>query len=99
VKDAQEEVVKIFEYLVITNKTALQPYFREVPFLPDEKPLANIRKALQNEAHRNWRDSIEQLLLSLKHESLDVRVLAIQKLLAILVTHKVHLQHHYNKLS
>jgi hypothetical protein len=89
VKDVQEDVVRIFEYLIISNRETTHPYFKEIPFLRDEPALANIRKVLQDDTHRLWRDHMEQLLLILQHESLDVRLLALERLQGILVAHKV----------
>lgn len=85
VSTATQEVVHIFEYLIIENKAALHPHFNKILFLPDLPPLARVRRELENYQSKDWKEQLAQLLKEgINHESLDVQLLALDKLQKIL---------------
>ncbi len=78
------QVVRILDYLIVENHSHLQPYLHEVPLLPDVPALCHIRKLLEDQAARDWKVQIEQLISGAQHESADVRLLALDRLLGVL---------------
>ncbi|ELR24297.1 uncharacterized protein ACA1_170660 [Acanthamoeba castellanii str. Neff] len=85
VASATPQVIRIFEYLIIDNKAALQPHFHKILFLPDLPPLARVRRELEDQQSKDFKDQLEQLLAEgINHESLDVQLLAVDKLQKVL---------------
>jgi hypothetical protein len=94
VSSATPQVIRIFEYLIIDNKTALQPHFHKILFLPDLPPLARVRRELEDQQSKDFKDQLEQLLSEgINHESLDVQLLAVDKLQKVLAECRYAVMH------
>ena len=81
---APEEVVRIYEYLFLENKSALKSHFSEVISLPDIPQLKRVREAIAAEKTADkpsWQQQVEGLYTyGLRHENHAVRSTALDKL-------------------
>ncbi|KAH9492123.1 hypothetical protein Btru_027012 [Bulinus truncatus] len=84
-----EQVVEIFNYIIVENRAALADHFHEIYFLPDIPELADANAVLKHlgESSASKNDLKSILAHSIKgihHESLDVRVHELTKLRKLL---------------
>jgi hypothetical protein len=83
-------VVSILEWLIVKNGDALSKHFRDVHFLPDVPALARVRGALEKRGGgvASLDELLEQLTIGLQYESIDVRLMAVKKLIWVLRNHR-----------
>ncbi len=82
-----ELVISILDWLIVQNCSELKKFFRDVHFLPDIPALSKVRKVL-DKGSVSLDDTLEQLVVGLQYESIDVRLMAIKKLMVTLRDHR-----------
>ncbi|XP_077988664.1 serine/threonine-protein kinase ATR-like [Glandiceps talaboti] len=79
-----QEVAAIYHYLIVENRDAVQSHFHEVYFIPDIPELSGINSLLQeyreDSASSDLYTQLKQTLKHVSHESLDVKIYALNKL-------------------
>lgn len=80
-------VVEILEWLIVDNRKKLEAHFTDVHFLPDVPSLSRVRKVL-DKGSVGLVDTLEQLTVGLQYESVDVRLMAVKKLMVVLRNHR-----------
>jgi hypothetical protein len=73
----------------VEQKEKLASHITEIAFLQDHEMLRTLCPL--QEMPFKWRDHLKHLLLTLKHESTDVRVHALDMLHTLLQTNKVYI--------
>ncbi|XP_070572431.1 serine/threonine-protein kinase ATR-like isoform X2 [Ptychodera flava] len=79
-----EKVAEIYRYLIVENREALQEHFHEIYFIPDIPELAGVNAVLQeykeDSASGDLCTHLKRAIQHVSHESLDVRIYALEKL-------------------
>lgn len=92
-KSEPAKVSKIFEFVIIDNKEILKQHLHELYFLPDTFELQHINSVLQPFVDAVYSSGdlqmqIEYLLKGVSHELLDIRHMALMKLIQSLQVNK-----------
>ncbi|GAM27893.1 hypothetical protein SAMD00019534_110690 [Acytostelium subglobosum LB1] len=91
----QEAAAEIFEYLIITKGASLQPFFHTIPFLPRDYPALHKVIEVLNKSTGNmpYLQQITLLMQLFDNESIDVKVMTLNRLRSILREHRSELHH------
>jgi len=86
--DLEDKILPIFTYLFIERNAELQPYYKEIPFMPDSPPslkkITAAYEAASGVSNLSLTDTLNNLIRVCKHESWNVREMALNKLIRVL---------------
>jgi hypothetical protein len=86
--DHEDKILPIFNYLFIERNAELQPYYKEIPFMPDNPPslkkITAAYEAASGVSNLSLPDMLSNLIRVCKHESWNVREMALNKLIRVL---------------
>ncbi len=87
VAEHQEKVLEIFNFFFF-DMPSLHPYYSEIPFMPDNIPglakVAAMYETMAGTSNANLQETITRLIRVFKHESANVRELALDRVIKIL---------------
>jgi hypothetical protein len=86
--DYEDKILPIFTYLFIERNADLQPYYKEIPFMPDSPPslkkITAAYEAASGVSNLSLSDTLRNLIRVCKHESWNVREMALNKLIRVM---------------
>ncbi len=87
-----KKVVEILEWLIVNHAKQLSKHFVDVHFLPDLPALSHVQEVLERYGGAMGAGGLDgtlaQLTVGLQHESINVRLMAVMKLMSVLRSHR-----------